>query len=73
MSSELELELESELAATILAESVAQLDGGLEVEPLVNGLLDEDFPDLDLPEVLPVEVLDEAVSSGSRLQHLEAT
>jgi len=45
VSSELELEPESELAATILAESVARLDGGLEVEPLVDGLLNEDFPD----------------------------
>ena len=73
MSSELELELESESVAMILVESVARLDGGLEVEPLVNSLLNEDFPDLDLPEVLPVEVLDEVVSSGSRLWHLEVT
>jgi hypothetical protein len=73
VSSELELDPESESAATILAESVAQLDGGLGVVPLKDDFTDEDFPDQGLPEVLPVEVLDEVDSSGSCLQHLEVT
>jgi hypothetical protein len=73
VSSESELELESESAATILAESVAQRDDGLEEEPLVDDLPDEDFPDRDLSEVLPEEVLGGGFSSGSHLQHLEAT
>jgi hypothetical protein len=71
--SELELELESESAVTILAESVAWWDDGLEEEPLEDDLLDEGFPDQDLSEVLPVEVLDKVVSSSSCLQHSEAT
>jgi len=71
--SELELELESESAVTILAESVAWWDDGLEEEPLEDDLLDEGFPDRDLSEVLPVEVLDKVVSSSSCLQHSEAT
>ena len=70
--SELELELESESAVTILAESVAWWDNGLEEEPLEDDLLDEGFPDQDLSEVLPVEVLDKVVSSSLCLQHSEA-
>jgi hypothetical protein len=45
VSSELELDLESELVVTILAESVAQLDGGLEVVPLKDNSTNEDFSD----------------------------
>ena len=45
MLSELELEPESELVATILVELVAWLDGGLEVEPLKDDLLDKDLPE----------------------------
>jgi len=71
--SELEFVLESESAATILAESVAWLDGGLEVEPLEDDLPDKDFLEQDLPKVLLAEVLDKVDSSGSRLQHSEAT
>ena len=56
----------------ILAELVAQLDGGLEVVPLKDDFADKDFLDRDLPEVLPVEVLDEVDSSGSHLWHSEA-
>jgi hypothetical protein len=73
VSSKLELDLESESAVTILAESVAQLDGGLEVVPLEDNFADKDFPDRDLPKVLPVEVLNKVDSSGSCLRHLEAT
>ena len=73
MSSELELDPESESAVTILAESVAQLDSGLEVVPLEDDFADKDFLDQGLPEVLPVEVLNEADSSGSRLWHSEVT
>ena len=43
--SELELEPESELAAIILVELVARLDGGLEVEPLEDDLPNKDFPE----------------------------
>jgi len=41
--SELELELKSELVPTILVESEAQLDSGLEVEPLEDSLPNKDF------------------------------
>ena len=73
MLSEQKLKPESELAVTILVESVAQLDDGLKEELLKDNLFNEDFPDHDLPKVLLVEVLDEAVSSGLCLWHLEAT
>ena len=72
MSSELELDLESESAVMILAELVAQLDSGLEVVPLKDNFADEDFPDRDLPKVLLVEVLDKVDSSSSCLRHSEA-
>ena len=73
MSSESEFELESESAATILAESVALLDCCLEEEPLEDDLPDKDFLDCDLPEVLPEDAFGEVVSSCSRLRHSEAT
>ena len=73
MSSESEFELESELAAMILAESVALLNCGLEEEPLEDDLPSKDFPDCDLPKVLPEDTFDEVVSSCSYLQHLEMT
>ena len=73
MSSKQELEPESELAAMILVELVVWLDDGLEEELLEDNLFDKDFLDHDLPKVLPLEVLDEAVSSSSRLWHSEVT
>ena len=71
--SESEFELESESVATILAESVALLDCGLEEEPLEDNLPDEDFLDCDLPKVLPEDAFNEVVSSCSHLRHSEAT
>ena len=73
MLSESEFELESESVATILAESVALLDCGLEEEPLEDNLPDKDFPDCNLPEVLLEDAFDEVVSSCSCLRHSEAT
>jgi len=71
VSSESEFELELELAATILAGSVALLDSGLEEEPLKDDLPDEDFLDCDLPKVLPEDTFGKVVSSCSHLQHSE--
>jgi len=65
--------LESESVVTILAESVALLDCGLEEEPLEDDLPDEDFLNCNLPEVLPEDAFGEVVSSCSHLRHSEAT
>jgi hypothetical protein len=43
----------------ILAESVALLDYCLEKEPLEDDLPDKDFPDCDLPKVLPEDAFSE--------------